>query len=231
MHQQRLQLQIPPRPDYGRWVRHHGVEAACGRLALWLVQGGALWLTSDEKAGKSHFVQALQKEHPHIGLVQAEPLQHAAFKQTEQWVQALSPAACWIVDMAAQGVSRQSGLALFHLMERAREMNRPLLIVWRDGGCSDIPPELMSRLRMLEQVRMEPPRSDADLLAVLRSISEEMQWRVGENILSFLMQELPRDLESQMYALRQLESDSLKLPHRMTQAWAREHLMARQEER
>lgn len=231
MQQQRLQLQIPPRPDYGRWVRHAGVEEACNRLALWLVRGGMLWLTSDEKAGKSHFVQALQKEHPHIGLVRISAGQLPAFRQTQQWIEALAGAAYWIVDTAAGAFSRAQGIALFHLIERAREMSRPLLIVWRDSGQADIPPELMSRLRMMEQVRMAAPLSDADLLAVLRSIADEMQWQVKESILNLLIKELPRDLKSQIYALEKLESGSLKLPHQITQEWARQHLLEDQEGR
>lgn len=231
MQQQRLQLQIPPRPDYGRWVRHSGVEEACSRLALWLVRGGMLCLTSDEKAGKSHFVQALQKEHSHIGLVRAVAGQQPAFRQTQKWIEELAAAAYWIVDTEPESFSRATGIALFHLIERAREMSRPLLIVWRDGGQSDVPPELMSRLRMMEQVKMVAPLSDEDLLAVLRSIADEMQWQVKESILNLLIKELPRDLKSQFYALEKLESGSLKLPHQITQEWARQHLMENQEGR
>lgn len=228
MQQQRLKLQIPPRPDYGRWVRHSGVEQAASRLALWLVQGGTLWLTSDEQAGKSHFVEALQEDHPHIGLIRATAQPLPSFKQTQQWVESLSQAAYWIVDTEPGSFTRAQATAVFHLIERAREMNRPLLIVWRDSGECNLPPEFMSRLRMLEQVKMQAPLADVDLLAVLRSIADGMQWQVKESILNLLIKELPRDLKSQVYALEKLESGSLKLPHQLTQEWARQHLMEHQ---
>ena len=67
MCQQRLDWRLPAWSDSDAWVRHAGVEAATNRLALWLVHGGRLWLTSDEVAGKSHLLSLLAAAYSLIG--------------------------------------------------------------------------------------------------------------------------------------------------------------------
>jgi len=224
MHQQRLKFSIPASYRYGSWIRHCGVESGCSRIALWLVQGGTLWLTSDSVAGKTHFLHALKQEHPHIGLVLVDGKQEASVRLVDRWLKQLEPFACWIVDIPAGPISRACGLALFHLMERAREMNRSLLIAWR---CSDdelSPPELSSRMRMMEQVRFIPPVSDLDMKKIIYSVAEELQWNVKESVVSLMLSQLPRTIADQVDALKQLESASLEERKRMTQAWAKEKL-------
>lgn len=224
MYQQRLNYKIPVNYEYGRWIRHAGVENACSRIALWLVQGGTLWLGSEGLAGKTHFLHAIKQEHPHVGLIIASDRQEPAVRLVHHWVEELEPYAYWIVDVAAGPVSRSHGLALFHLIERAREMNRPLLISWRCDENDLAPPELSSRMRMMERVLMCSPTSDQDLRAVMNAVAEGLQWQVKDSVLSLMLAQLPRSLAEQITALTQLESASLEERQRMTQAWAKKKL-------
>lgn len=224
MQQQALNYTLPVRYEYGRWVRHEGVEQACSRIALWLVRGGTLWLASEEMAGKTHFLQALQEEYPHVGLIAVDNELQPSVRLVGNWLERLEPYANWIVDLPAGAVSRAHGLALFHLIERAREMNRPLLISWRCDESELAPPELSSRMRMMERALMQPPASDADLRAVLLAVAEGMQWQVKESLLSLMLNRLPRRLGDQVEALRQLELASLQDRQRITQAWAEKQL-------
>jgi hypothetical protein len=221
--QQRLQFAELPRDDYGRWVRHAGVEDACNRLALWLIQGGRLWLSSETMAGKSHFLSALKQEHPRMGLSMPKPGQ-TALRQVECWLSELSPYAYWAIDMPAGKASHSTAMALFHLIERAREMNRALLIAWRCPNEALAPPELASRLRMFERIEMEEPVADAELKAVLRSAASALHWEIPETISRLMLTHLPRSLDVQIKALHQLEAVSLEERARISQSWAKQVL-------
>ncbi len=183
-----------------------------------------LWLNSDDVAGKTHFLHALKQEHPHVGLVVAEGGQVASIRLVECWLKQLEPFACWMVDLPAGPVSRACGLALFHLIERAREMNRSLLISWRCGDDALAPAELGSRMRMMEQAVMLPPSSDREMKRIIHSVAEELQWSVKESVVSLMLSRLPRTIADQVAALKQLESAALEDRRRITQAWAKEKL-------
>jgi len=183
-----------------------------------------LWLNSDGVTGKTHFLHALKQEHPHMGLVVIDGEKAPSIRLVEHWLKQLKPHACWMVDLPAGPVSRACGLALFHLIERAREMNRPLLISWRCEDDALAPAELSSRMRMMEQAVMMPPSSDAEMKQILNSVAEELQWNVKESLISLMLTHLPRTVADQVSALKQLESASLEDRRRMTQAWAKEKL-------
>jgi hypothetical protein len=224
MQQQRLKFNTLVSYTYGNWIRHSGVENGSNRIALWLVQGGMLWLNSDDMAGKTHFLHALKREHPHVGLVVVEGEQVASIRLVEGWLKQLEPSACWMVDLPAGPVSRACGLALFHLIERAREMNRSLLISWRCGDDKLAPAELGSRMRTMEQARMLPPSSDQEMKSIIHSVAVELQWSVKESVVSLMLSQLPRTIAAQVAALKQLESAALEDRRRITQAWAKEKL-------
>jgi len=224
MRQQALNYTIPVRYEYGRWMRHAGVEQACSRIALWLVRGGMLWLSSEGVAGKTHFLSALQNEYPQVGLVTADDEQGASVQLVSRWLDTLAPHAYWAIDFPAGALNAAQGTALFHLIERAREMNRPLLISWRCDESELAPPELSSRMRMMERTSMQPPVSDADLRSVLVAAAEGLQWQVKDSLLSLMLTRLPRRLPDLIEALKQLEAASLQDRQRITQAWAEKRL-------
>ncbi len=220
MQQQVLGLHLPPSYEYGNWVRHTGIETAHNRLALWLVHGGRLWLTSDTPAGKTHLLYALAKEHVQIGLVTPDPEAAHALLQVQTWLRQLSGCVYWVIDIAAGPIPQSTAIALFHLLERAREMNRHLVIAWRNEDLTALPPELASRLTAMERISMYPPENDHDLISVLKSVTDVRQWTVDDATLQFILTHLPRHLHEIIHALQELENSSLAERKRLTRAWA-----------
>jgi len=221
--QQRLDFLPPEQAHYGNWVRHLFAEPACSRVAMWLVHGGSLWLTSEQMSGKSHFVQALLLEHPFLGVVKPDA-RLSALKQVDHWCEQLEHFAFWAVDMPSGPANVASGFALFHLMERAKQKNRPLLIAWRCANDDLYPPELASRMRMLEQINMQAPEDDTTLRNILRSTAASWHWTIPDDVLDVMLTYLPRDLATQLAALQQLEAASFEEQKRLTKSWVKKHL-------
>jgi len=229
--QQLLDLNIPPRYDYGAWIHHAGLEDMHNRVALWLVRGGMLWLSSNQPAGKTHFLQALRQEHPHLGLISIGGDKSGQASETvREWLPALERHALWMVDVVAGRLPYQTGVALFHLIERAKAHNRPLLISWRckgeDLGC----PELASRMRGMERIAAHPPEGDAALRAVLKSVAGSRQWHIDDAIIDLLLKSQPRQLDTLIDALARLEAESLAEKRAMTLSWVRQRLRAGQDQ-
>lgn len=224
MHQQGLQLVLPPRYDYGLWVRHPGVELAASKLALWLIQGGRLWLTSDDMAGKTHLLHVLADEHRHLSVLTIDDRQAPALRLVADWLDQLQDAAYWAIDIPAGPLPRATGTALFHLIERSREMNRPLAIAWRCPDSALEPPEMASRLRMFDRAILQTPVADQELLEILQSVAHSLQWEAPESLLKWMLRSLPRDLHSLVSALKHLDTASRGERGRITQAWAEQQL-------
>ncbi len=205
--QQTLELLLPIKKYYGSWVRHPQVEEASGRLALWFVQGGLLWLTSESVAGKSHLLQALADENPHVALLACDEGDVSSVHQLKLWLEQCEHQAYWILDLPSGSMPPAFAYAVFHLIERAKEMNKALLISWR---CAEhnMPPELRSRLLMMEKVEMSAPTNDEDLKRVLDSVLHNMQWDMKETVLPVLLQYVPRTLDALLRALVLLDAYS-----------------------
>ncbi len=203
--QQALSLSFPQQKHYGNWVRHAQVEEACGRLALWLVQGGMLWLSSQEVAGKSHLVQAVFQDQPQVAILQVPQRISSSVTQLKTWLHVCEYHAYWLLDLPAGKLPPALGYAVFHLIERAKDMNKALLISWRSAEQDMQPPELRSRLRMMERVDIAPPQADEDLQKVLRSVLQTMQWDMKETVLPVLLQHMPRTLADLLQAIEKLD--------------------------
>lgn len=227
MRQQRLDLSIPQHYDYGDWIRHSGVEQASSRLALWLIQGGRIWLRSAEVAGKTHLLEALRREHPHMGIVHIHNnIASSSLQLVEQWVGQLEGKSFWVADVQAGPLHQALGHALFHWLERARDLNRPVLIAWRCAQSELSPPELRSRLNAMEVIEMSAPISDTDRIAVLDSVARSKQWLVPEGALEVMLQFLPRDLEALLMALEHLDEQHAAVSgrKRISRTWVSEQL-------
>jgi chromosomal replication initiation ATPase DnaA len=229
--QRLLDFQIPSRYSYGEWIRHGNVEAVHNRIALWMVHGGNIWLSSSEAAGKTHLLHALRQEHPFLGLIQIARKTTSSINLVQKWMEDLDSSALWLVDVPAGPIPYTSGMALFHLLERARSMQRPLLVAWRCADEDLSPPELSSRLKALERVEMAAPQSDEDLHAVLRSVATSNQWQIDDAIIDLLLLRLPRQLSVLIDALHELEKASLEERRHLSRAWARKYLRRRLEEK
>jgi len=219
MTQQRLTFTLAATPGYHTWVHHKGTIEASTRLSMWLNQGGTLWLTSDSPAGKSHLLRALQEEYPQLALVHTQSTL-ASHQQVAVWLDILEEHELWAIDLNAHALPQHTATALFHLIERAKEMNRPLLIAWRCADDALAPAELASRMRMMEQVYISPPESDLELYNVLKAVARQLHWDIPDKLIKIMLMHLSRDLETQLSALRHLEAASQTERARMTQAWA-----------
>ncbi|MFQ5354890.1 MAG: hypothetical protein ACE5DY_00130 [Mariprofundaceae bacterium] len=230
MRQRLLNFEISPAHSYGEWIRHAGIEPVHNRIALWLVHGGRLWLSSGEPSGKTHFLKALQQEHPFLGLLRLDQL-HASssISEVQKWLDFLDPYAFWLVDVPAGALPYATGTALFHLIERARTMQRPFLVSWRCPEEELAPPELSSRLKAMDRLAMPAPHSDEDLRAVLRSVATSRQWQVDAAIIDLLILHLPRKLTTLIEALHVLERTSLEERRSLNKTWARQFLRCQQE--
>ena len=225
MRQQLLDVNFPPAYAYGNWVRHAGVELAMSRLALWIIHGGRIWLHSESLAGKTHLLNALRDEHPQLGLVHVENAQQGnAMRLASSWVEELKDKALWMMDVEAGALSPTCGFALFHLIERAREAHRPLLISWCCPDDELAPPELSSRLAGFERIEMQPPQTDADLRSALQSIAASRQWSADEAVIGLLLSRCPRQLDKLIKILREMEAASLAEGRHLSLAWARKRL-------
>jgi len=228
--QQLLDLNIPPAYDYGAWIRHAGLEDVHSRIALWLVRGGMLWLASDQPAGKTHFLHALQQEHPHLGLLSIGGSGTGKVAdRVREWWPALERHALWMVDVVAGELPYQTGIELFHLIERAKTHNRPLLIAWRCNDAELGCPELASRMRGMERIEACPPEGDTALRAVLKSVAGSRQWHIDDAMIDLLLKSQPRQLDTLIEALARLEAESLAEKRAMTLNWVRQRLRAGQD--
>jgi len=218
-----LDLKTEPMYSYGEWVRHASMEPVHNRLALWLVHGGCIWLWSDEPAGKTHLLHALQQQHPFLGLISVAGSGDTSFSTVRRWLDALMPHAFWMIDLPS-GRAGKNSTALFHLIERARSMQRPLLISWRCPQAELAPPALSSRLKGMERLEMQPPCTDADLKAVLTSYIRSHQWKADEAMIDLLLLRLPRSLDGLISGLKKIEMASLEEHRAFTRTWVREYL-------
>jgi len=218
-------MHIPPGYNYGDWVHHAGVEDACNRLALWSVHGGRLWLTSASPAGKTHLMQTVAGEHKNIRLLHVKgDADAASSQQVELWMQALQEQASWMIDVEAGAPSLAVSHALFHCLERARDLQRPVAIAWR-GDIEGLPDELASRLRAMDAVRLSAPVRDDELLALLRACAGHLQWDIREQVLLAMLRYLPRQLDVLLPALKELERLSFEQKHKPGPAWLKQQLL------
>lgn len=222
--QQLLQFSSPLAHDYRMWVHHAGTATASAKVAMWLQHGGFLWLNSSSAAGKSHLLHALAQEYSEFCRVEASKKRLEPVQQVAVWLNTLQCYQHWAVDLYPNQVSEQTALALFHLIERAKEAKRPLLIAWRCKDDDLQPDELASRMRMMEQVMLEAPESDADLGRVLKATAKQLSWDIPDGVIKVMLQHLPRDLNTQIEALHRLEAASLEERARLTQVWAKKKL-------
>ena len=223
--QLRLQLDLSATYDYGTWVRHAGVESACNRLALWSVHGGKLWLSSDLAAGKTHLLRSLASEQNTVALLDIQEVEGStSWQMVQQWMKQLENHPMWMLDIPAGPMQVAVAHALFHTLERARDLQRPVVIAWR-GDIDELPPELSSRLRAMDQVLLHTPARDDELLMILRGGVSSLQWDIREQVLQAMLTYLPRQLDILMPALKELEHLSFEQKHKPGPAWVKQQLV------
>jgi len=224
--QMRLALSLPERYDYGDWIRHDGVDEACNRMALWSIHGGFIWLRSQDPAGKTHLLRTLAREHgnTYILEISANNSDQPAWQLVQQWMGRLKESRAWMIDIQPGPLPITVAQALFHCVERARDLQRPLAIAWR-GDIDALPPELSSRLLAMEQCLLAPPSDDEALLNILHSSAGRLQWEIRQQVLQAMLTYLPRQLDILIPALRELERLSFEQHHRPSATWLKQQLI------
>jgi len=228
-------MNLPPAYDYGAWIRHAGVEDGCNRLALWSVHGGNIWLASASAAGKTHLLRTFAADQlpaapPSVALLDVFAQSHAnnchadnSWQLAQQWMKSLQGCKRWLIDVPSGDIEKAVALALFHMLERARDLQCAVVIAWR-GEIDDLPPELSSRLLSMEKIDMAAPSDDNVLLEVLRSSACNLQWDIREQVLQAMLTYLPRRLDVLVAALKALETLSFEQKHKPGPAWVKQQL-------
>jgi len=232
--QLRLQMHLPPVYDYGAWIRHAGVEDACNRLALWSVHGSNIWLASEASAGKTHLLRTFSIEQASVAIldacsdtnthINADTNANNSWQLAQQWMESFHGYDRWLIDVPAGDIEQAVALALFHILERARDLQCAVVIAWR-GEIGNLPPELSSRLLSMEKIDMSPPADDDVLLQILRSSAGNLQWDIREQVLQAMLTYLPRRLDVLVAALNALETISFEQKHKPGPAWVKQQLM------
>ena len=113
--------------------------------------------------------------------------------------------------------------ALFHLINLAREERAYVLITARSAPASwrlQVP-DLISRLRALPVVALEPP-DDALLRAVIVKLFTDRQLAVDESLVGFLATRIERSFGAARAAVARLDREALRLKRPVTRALAGE---------
>jgi chromosomal replication initiation ATPase DnaA len=132
----------------------------------------------------------------------------------------LASGALVVEDLATWHVEER---ALFHLLNLAREQNANLLFTARSppGAWPVKLPDLVSRLRELPIVNLDPP-DDALLRAVLVKLFADRQLAVDEALIAYLVTRMERSFAAARATVAALDREALRQQRPVTRALASE---------
>jgi len=216
-----LDLQIQPTYQYGTWVQHAGVSAASAEIAQWMGQGGQLWLSSHNSAGKTHLLHTLQLEHPDAAFLD---IKHAmstpsVTAQVQNFSEKLSNHSAWIIDIEAGALDFYHDSALFHLIAKATDQHIPLLLAWRCAATELALSQITLFLQQMTYVAMHAPETEEDKCAVLFSVAESRQWFMSEAVLALLYKQGIVALPALITVMEELHLASLQERRKMSLRW------------
>lgn len=197
------------------------LEGPANAAALSLIESWPEWpnrimlLVGPEGCGKSHLA-TIWAEQAGARSMSAHSLAAAAVPG------ALATGALVVEDLNPQAFDE---LALFHLMNLAREDSAFVLITAR------VPPaaieiglrDLRSRLRAVPVVTLMPP-DDHLLRALIVKFGADRQMNIDETIVNFIATRTERSFAAVRHAVEQLDAESLRLGRPVTRALAAELL-------
>lgn len=189
--------------DFLRFPSNEVAWAWLDRSAEW--PGGQLALFGEAGCGKTHLLHIWARRHGALHL----------FGPTLRRFPELPGTGGIVLDDADETGDPQ---ALLHLLNAAAEAGLKLLIAGREpparwGGPL---PDLVSRLRAVTAIRIDPPE-DALLVALLARLLAERQFAVPATVQSYLVTRLPRTHAALADAARRLDVAGLALGGRITQ--------------
>ena len=173
----------------------------------------AILLVGPEGSGKSHLA-AIWAARSGARIIAARELDEASVPAL------LASGALVVEDLATWHVEER---ALFHLLNLAREQNANLLFTARSqpGAWPVKLPDLISRLRELPVVNLDPP-DDALLRAVLVKLFADRQLAVDEALIAYLVTRMERSFAAARATVAALDREALRQQRPVTRALASE---------
>jgi chromosomal replication initiation ATPase DnaA len=173
----------------------------------------AILLVGPEGSGKSHLA-AIWEARSGARVIAARELDEASVPAL------LASGALVVEDLATWHVEER---ALFHLLNLAREQNANLLFTARSppGAWPVKLPDLVSRLRELPIVNLDPP-DDALLRAVLVKLFADRQLAVDEALIAYLVTRMERSFAAARATVAALDREALRQQRPVTRALASE---------
>jgi chromosomal replication initiation ATPase DnaA len=198
------------REDFLEGPSNAGALALIERWPDW--PGRSVVLVGPEGSGKSHLAEVWVRKAGGRRLTAAS-LEQAA-------VPALVSTGAIAVEDIAEGVNE---IALFHLLNLAREQTAYLLLSARD-----VPvrwpirlPDLASRVRALPIIELTAP-DDALLRAVMIKLFADRQLAVDESLIAYLITRIERSFAAARAVVALLDREALRQQRPVTRALAAE---------
>ena len=200
------------------FAREDFLEGPSNAAALALIErwpdwpGRSVVLVGPEGSGKSHLAE--------VWVRKAGGLRLAAASLEQAAVPALIATGAIAVEDIAEGVNE---IALFHLLNLAREQTAYLLLSARD-----VPvrwpirlPDLASRVRALPTIELTAP-DDALLRAVMIKLFADRQLAVDESLIGYLITRIERSFAAARAVVALLDREALRQQRPVTRALAAE---------
>ena len=221
-----LQLQTPVPKRFEDFIAGPNESAVAAIRNLLGQSGASLFLSGPPSSGKTHLLTAaciaLREEGApawYLNLDGMEPGARALLKGLEGLV-------CFDGLHAVVGDSRWEE-ALFHCFNEVREAGGEILAASRQplSALQFALPDLASRMAWGLRFRLEP-LGEVERLAVLRSRARRLELDLPEEVESFLLRRISRDLGTLLDALEKLHGGARADNRRVTVPLARQVLAA-----
>jgi len=198
-------------------TRDNFLEGPANEAALTLIERWPDWpnrimvLAGEEGAGKSHLA-SIWAEHSGARSIAAHALAASAVPS------ALATGALVVEDLKENGFDER---ALFHLINLAREDDGFVLITGREPPAAFRVglPDLVSRLRAIPSVLLQPP-GDALLRLVMLKLAADRQMALDASVVDYVANRIERSFAAARAAVVRLDEEAMRRHRPVTRALA-----------